>query len=85
MRDLRSITHSYDTMSGNGVNVVNAMASGVDAAARTVTLEDGSTVDYDKLVLAPGIDFSGMRSRAMTRPRPRSCRMPTSPVRSPRS
>ncbi|MDH3658585.1 MAG: NAD(P)/FAD-dependent oxidoreductase [Alphaproteobacteria bacterium] len=57
LRDFDSITHSYDGLAGHGVNVVNAFASGVDAAAKTVTLEDGSTVDYDKLVLAPGIDF----------------------------
>ena len=57
IRDFDSITHSYDGLSGHGVNVVNAMASGVDAAAKTVTLEDGSVIDYDKLVLAPGIDF----------------------------
>ncbi|MEZ5935320.1 MAG: NAD(P)/FAD-dependent oxidoreductase [Alphaproteobacteria bacterium] len=57
MRDFESITHGYDGLAGHGVNVVNAVASGVDAAARTVTLEDGSVVAYDKLVLAPGIDF----------------------------
>ncbi|MGI9489619.1 MAG: FCSD flavin-binding domain-containing protein [Geminicoccaceae bacterium] len=57
IRDFASITHNYDGLAGHGVNVVNAMASGVDAAARTVTLEDGSVVEYDKLVLAPGIDF----------------------------
>lgn len=55
--DFDSITHGYGGIEGYGVNVINAMASGVDAAAKTVTLEDGSTVDYDKLVLAPGIDF----------------------------
>ena len=57
LRDFKSITHSYDVMAGNGVNVINAMAKGVDPAAKTVTLEDGTVVDYDKLVLAPGIDF----------------------------
>ena len=57
LRDFESITHGYAGIEGHGVNVINALASGVDAAAKTVTLEDGSTVDYDKLVLAPGIDF----------------------------
>lgn len=57
IRDFSSITHSYDGLAGHGVNVVNAIASGVDAAARTITLEDGSVIEYDKLVLAPGIDF----------------------------
>ena len=57
MRDFDSITHAYDGLAGHGVNVVNAMATDVDAAARSIILEDGSTVDYDRLVLAPGIDF----------------------------
>jgi len=58
IRDFDSITHSYDGLVGHGVDVVHALASGVDAAAKTVTLEDGSIVEYDKLVLAPGIDFN---------------------------
>ena len=29
----------------------------IDARARTVTLEDGTRLDYDRLVLAPGIDI----------------------------
>ncbi len=57
IRDFDSITHGYDGLAGHGVNVVNALASGVDAAAKIVTLEDGSILEYDKLVLAPGIDF----------------------------
>ncbi|MGI9504336.1 MAG: FAD-dependent oxidoreductase, partial [Geminicoccaceae bacterium] len=57
MRDFASISHAYDGLSGLGVNVINAMATDIDAAVRSVTLEDGSTADYDKLVLAPGIDF----------------------------
>ncbi len=57
LRDFDSITHSYDGIKGHGVNVVTAMASGIDPVARTVTLEDGSVIDYDKLVLSPGIDF----------------------------
>ena len=57
MRNFDSITHTYDGLAGLGINVVSAMVTDVDAAARSVTLEDGSTVDYDRLVLAPGIDL----------------------------
>ena len=32
-------------------------AKSVDRAAKTVTMEDGSTIPYDRLVIAPGIDF----------------------------
>ena len=31
--------------------------AGFDGAARVVTLKDGTTLPYDKLVVAPGIDF----------------------------
>lgn len=57
-RSYESITHSYDKLAGDyGVNFVNAKATGVDASAKTVTLEDGTTLAYDKLVMSPGIDF----------------------------
>ena len=57
-RTFESITHSYDTLASDyGVTVAHAMAVGVDATARTVALEDGSRLSYDKLVLSPGISF----------------------------
>lgn len=58
LRRFASITHRYDRLrDAYGVHVVHARAEGVDATARRVTLQGGATVDYDKLVLAPGIDF----------------------------
>jgi NADPH-dependent 2,4-dienoyl-CoA reductase/sulfur reductase-like enzyme len=57
-RTFDSITHSYDALANNyGINVVNGLATGVDREARTVTLADGSSVGYDRLIIAPGIDF----------------------------
>ena len=57
-RDFASITHSYDTLvSAYGINKVTGMATAVDAAAKTVTMADGSTIPYDRLVLSPGIDL----------------------------
>jgi NADPH-dependent 2,4-dienoyl-CoA reductase/sulfur reductase-like enzyme len=40
-----------------GVNVVHEFAVGVDRDARTVTTGSGATIAYDRLVVAPGIDF----------------------------
>ncbi len=37
--------------------VARALATGVDAQARSVTLADGARLPYDRLVLAPGIDM----------------------------
>ena len=57
-RDFESITHGYDKLeSGYGIKKITAYAKSVDKAAKTVTLADGSTVPYDRLVVSPGIDL----------------------------
>jgi len=57
-RTYESITHSYDTLASNyGITVVTGFAQGVDRDARTVAMADGSTVPYDRLIVAPGIDL----------------------------
>ncbi|MGA1759388.1 MAG: FCSD flavin-binding domain-containing protein [Paracoccaceae bacterium] len=57
-RSLDSIAHSYGTLaSAYGINVVHDWAIGIDRTARTVTLAGGSVLNYDRLILSPGIDF----------------------------
>ncbi|MEM7496632.1 MAG: NAD(P)/FAD-dependent oxidoreductase [Pseudomonadota bacterium] len=56
-RTLDSIAHSYGTIARQGVNVVHDWATGVDRDAKTVALAGGGNVPYDRLVVAPGIDF----------------------------
>ncbi|MBU2487353.1 MAG: NAD(P)/FAD-dependent oxidoreductase [Alphaproteobacteria bacterium] len=57
-RSFESITHSYDTLqSSYGITKVTGRATGVDRAAKTVTMADGSTIPYDRLVVSPGIDL----------------------------
>ncbi|WP_282608983.1 NAD(P)/FAD-dependent oxidoreductase [Pelagibius sp. Alg239-R121] len=57
-RTMDQITHDYKGLeSGYGIRVVHALAQSVDAASQTVGLSDGSTIEYDRLVAAPGIDF----------------------------
>ena len=56
--DFESITFDYDTLaSGYGVNVVNGYAEAIDPQARQVRLRDGATFQYDRLVVAPGIEM----------------------------
>lgn len=58
-RTFDSITHGYDKLASEyGINVVQGFANGVDAAKRTVSLTGGEKIPYDKLVVAPGIDFN---------------------------
>jgi NADPH-dependent 2,4-dienoyl-CoA reductase/sulfur reductase-like enzyme len=57
-KEISDIGHSYGTLAGaHGVNVVHDWAVDVDRGAKTVTLAGGATLDYDKLILSPGIDF----------------------------
>ena len=58
VRSFDSITHSYDKLSSDyGINVVHGYAMEIDRAAKTIKLKDGSSVAYDRLVVAPGIDL----------------------------
>ncbi len=58
VRDYDSITHSYDTLASDyGVKVVHGYASEVDRNGRTIKLQDGTSIAYDRLVLSPGIDL----------------------------
>lgn len=57
LRDLASITHGYDNLRAAGIEVIHRRAEDVDARTRRVTLADGVRLDWDRLVLSPGIDF----------------------------
>ncbi|NYS24860.1 FAD-dependent oxidoreductase [Rhodobacteraceae bacterium 2376] len=54
-RTLPQITHSYDGLRARGVNVVQDRAADIDPDARTVALESGASLQYDKLIVSPGI------------------------------
>jgi sulfide dehydrogenase [flavocytochrome c] flavoprotein chain len=57
-RTFQSITHTYDGVKKRGIKVVTDRAASIDTALKTVTLEKtGSTLGYDRLVVAPGIDI----------------------------
>jgi sulfide dehydrogenase [flavocytochrome c] flavoprotein chain len=57
LRDLREQEFDYDKIRGEGVALSFAAATAVDPQGRAVTLADGTRLLYDRLVLAPGIDF----------------------------
>ncbi|MDK3074409.1 NAD(P)/FAD-dependent oxidoreductase [Sedimentitalea sp. JM2-8] len=56
-REIDSLAHSYGGLAASGVNVVHDWAVGIDRDARTVSLAGGGVLPYDRLILAPGIDF----------------------------
>jgi len=58
LKKMEDITQNYNALrSKHGVNVVTDRVTAIDAAKRTVTLASGKTVEYDRLVVSPGIDF----------------------------
>lgn len=58
LQPLSALTLGYDRLRlHHGVNMVYGNAVSVDPAGRKVALESGETLTYDRLVVAPGIDF----------------------------
>jgi sulfide dehydrogenase [flavocytochrome c] flavoprotein subunit len=57
LRDLKAQQFTYDKVAADGVTLVRATATAVDAQKRLVTLVNGNRLPYDRLVLAPGIDI----------------------------
>ena len=57
LRDLGAQQFSFDRIAADGVAVIAQAAASVDPQKRTVGLADGTTLAYDRLVLAPGIDL----------------------------
>lgn len=58
LRSLESLTHGYAVLSErHGVNVMHQVAVAVDSEKRTVRLSGGDMLEWDRLIVAPGIDF----------------------------
>lgn len=54
-RSLAAQTFDYRALEAAGIEVVRGMAVDVDAATRRVRLQGGTSIDFDRLVLAPGV------------------------------
>jgi sulfide dehydrogenase [flavocytochrome c] flavoprotein subunit len=58
LRDLASLTYRYKKLRQRyGVRVTHATATALDPTTRRVMLNDGGTLTYDRLVLAPGVEL----------------------------
>ncbi|HEY7518275.1 MAG TPA: NAD(P)/FAD-dependent oxidoreductase [Methylomirabilota bacterium] len=57
LRELTAQQFTYGRVAAGGIAVLHATATAVDPPGRTVTLDDGTRLPYDRLVLAPGIDI----------------------------
>jgi NADPH-dependent 2,4-dienoyl-CoA reductase/sulfur reductase-like enzyme len=56
-RQIGSLTFNYSGLDKYGVKRLYEEVTGVDAARRQVLLESGDHLDYERLVVAPGVDF----------------------------
>ena len=57
-RTLSQLAFNYSTLaSKNGVTIKNFSVKIIDPIGKKVTLSNGTILPYDRLVLAPGIDF----------------------------
>lgn len=57
-KSLSDITTAYDALSSkHGVTVVRDKATAIDPQTKTVSLQNGARISYDKLVLSPGVDM----------------------------
>ncbi len=67
-RSMSSLTYGYDTLASTyGVSRVAGEVVAIDPIARSVSLADGRKIGYDRLIVAPGIDFEtvpGLESAA---------------------
>lgn len=57
LRELERLTQSYAGLKAHDVRHVVARAQSIDAGKRRVRLDNGEEIAYDRLVVAPGIDF----------------------------
>ncbi|QOR39848.1 FAD-dependent oxidoreductase [Billgrantia diversa] len=58
LRSMEDISQGYDTLQDrHGVRVIQAEVEDVNATAHTVRLSTGRELDYDRLILSPGIDM----------------------------
>ena len=56
-RSMDDIRHGYDGLRRRGVRVVQDEATAVDVVNKTVRLQRGGDLRYDRLIVSPAVDF----------------------------
>lgn len=58
LRSMESISHSNDKLASvHGVKLLHDVVTAIDPVKKSLQTAGGKTLEYDKLVLSPGIDF----------------------------
>ncbi|MCC3750024.1 MAG: NAD(P)/FAD-dependent oxidoreductase [Halorhodospira halophila] len=67
-RDLDTLGHGYDNLrERHGIEVIHDRAEELDLAGRRVMTRNHTPIQYDRLVVAPGIDFDWDRVEGLDR------------------
>ncbi len=56
-RTLDSLKFGYSGLKGEGIKVVHDVVTSIDGNAKKVKTAGGASFDYDRCIVAPGIDF----------------------------
>ena len=57
-KTMAQITTHYTALSSkHGVSLVHDLVTAIDPAKKTVSLKNGGTISYDKLIVSPGVDM----------------------------
>ncbi len=56
-KPIDDIKFGYDGLNQYGIKMVYDRATGIDPVSKKVSLQDGTTLSYDRLVVSPGIAF----------------------------
>ena len=54
---INELTYSYDGLKRRGITVVRDEATAIDAQKREVRLSGGNVLNYDRLIVSPGVEF----------------------------
>jgi sulfide dehydrogenase [flavocytochrome c] flavoprotein chain len=58
IRTMAQITKNYDKLASQyGIKIVQAEVTGIDVDKRKIALRSGASLDYDRVIVAPGVDF----------------------------
>jgi len=57
-RTIETLQTGYDALGKRGVEILNDLVTGIDPAKKSVTTKGGKTLNYDALVVAPGVELN---------------------------
>lgn len=58
LRSFASLTHGYEALTRQyGIGIIHDSAVAIDPAVKSISLESGGSLSYDRLIVAPGIAF----------------------------